>query len=125
MGLEDTFKRSERVNRIMISAAKQCGSYFLPSLPDPIDFISWHTTVQENQKFICHLPEWNIPEHLEKSLDGKLDTCIAIGPEGDFTHNEIAMGRAAGFESAGLGPQVLRTETAAIVACTIARAKAF
>ncbi len=115
----------ERVQRTMISAAKQCGSYFLPEIPDPMDFPSWYSGVADSQKFICHLPEQAAPDSLEEMLKKDEDTCIAIGPEGDFSKSEITMARSAGFVSAGLGPQVLRTETAALVACTIARSKSF
>ncbi len=115
----------ERVLRTMISAAKQCGSHFLPETPDPEDFTSWYSDVTDSQKFICHLPEQATPDSLEEMFKKDEDTCIAIGPEGDFSKNEIAMARSAGFVSAGLGPQVLRTETAALVACTIARSKSF
>ncbi len=113
----------KRVQRVMVAAAKQCGNLHMPLIKEPMDFVDWHSTSISNEKYICHLPERNEPQPLITALKGSNSVCIAIGPEGDFSHNEIVMARVAGFESAGLGPQVLRTETAAIVASTIARAK--
>ena len=114
-----------RINRVMVAAAKQCGNLHMPEILDSKDFVEWHKTPDETEKFICHLPERAEPEHLNFELAKADSICIAVGPEGDFTHNEIVMAKAAGFKPASLGPQVLRTETAAMVACTIARAIAF
>jgi 16S rRNA (uracil1498-N3)-methyltransferase len=47
-----------------------------------------------------------------------------VGPEGGFTAGEVGLAREAGFASVGLGPRILRSETAAIVAVALAQAAA-
>ena len=56
-------------------------------------------------------------EHLcDKNAEGEL---LIIGPEGGFTSDEIEQAQAAGLITAGLGPQILRVETAAVAAMAI------
>ena len=57
------------------------------------------------------------PKHLKDQLEDGPGATILIGPEGDFTHEEVEMAKASGFRPISLGPSRLRTETAAIVAC--------
>lgn len=55
----------------------------------------------------------------ERPYHAKKSVLILIGPEGDFTLDEINLAQASGFESVNLGNARLRTETAAVVACHI------
>ena len=55
--------------------------------------------------------------HLKDVVSNKKDVLILIGPEGDFTPDEIKIAKESGFKAVSLGNARLRTETAAIVAC--------
>ena len=74
---------------------------------------------KESNKFICHLEDNNRLEifKFKNQLYENKDTCILIGPEGDFTLDEIDKSKNFNFEAITLGKSRLRTETAGIVAC--------
>ena len=55
--------------------------------------------------------------HLKDAFSIEKDVLILIGPEGDFTQEEIKMAQESGFKAVSLGDARLRTETAAIAAC--------
>jgi 16S rRNA (uracil1498-N3)-methyltransferase len=114
-----------RIQRVRMAAAKQCGALFFPEIKHIQHFHHWAEQCQEEEKFICHLPKKEIPRHLIKAIKGKSTMAIAVGPEGDFSADEISFAMRFGFAPTSLGPQVLRTETAAVVACTTARTFAF
>jgi 16S rRNA (uracil1498-N3)-methyltransferase len=93
--------------------SQQC---WLPLLQQPIAFDK-SLQNEYDQKFIAHcLPE----EKLQLStIINHLSFIILIGPEGDFTENEIAAALERGFKPVALGNTRLRTETAGIVAATL------
>jgi 16S rRNA (uracil1498-N3)-methyltransferase len=73
---------------------------------------------QENdgvQRFICHCNEGKKP-HLKDLTQNGQDCIVMIGPEGDFSLEEVRMAEEHGFQSVSLGNSRLRTETAALVA---------
>jgi 16S rRNA (uracil1498-N3)-methyltransferase len=95
---------------------------WLPVLHDPIPFDQinkWKN--KTGSLFIAHC-ELTDKKHVN-TIDSSLlsETMIAIGPEGDFTKDEIALAEKEGFSSVGLGDTRLRTETAAIVAISLLR----
>jgi 16S rRNA (uracil1498-N3)-methyltransferase len=107
----------ERVKKIMISAMKQSGQVWLPSVTAVRPFQEM-LELKVDQKFICHADSEN-REHL-KSVAGKNSTYLAlIGPEGDFTPEELREALDKGFRMVSLGPNRLRTETAALTACQV------
>ena len=112
-----------RVQRVVLAAAKQCGSAYLPKFGPMIDFLDWTEKCNTEGRYICHLPFSEEPKYLGSEVDGSKSNTILIGPEGDFSADELSVAKKFGFKSASLGPQVLRTETAGIVACTLARSK--
>ena len=110
----------ERYNKIMVSAVKQSLKAFMPAL-NPLttysDFIKEITVSKNTTNLIAHCYTGEKPL-LKDSLKNSDSVVIAIGPEGDFSQEEVATATAAGFSAISLGEQRLRTETAAVVACT-------
>ena len=107
----------ERMNKIAISAMKQSGQARLSQLHEmaPFGEMVGHTA---SQKFICQVDAGN-PVHLKSLAKAHSNYLVLIGPEGDFTQEEIQQATANGFQKVSLGPNRLRTETAAITACQI------
>ena len=116
---EKQFLKFERLKGILISAMLQSQQAWLPVLHEPTKF---ETCVKENKslnKFIAHCEEDNKFSLKEKVESQLTDSIILIGPEGDFTKDEIAFALKNNFTPAALGNTRLRTETAALVAATL------
>lgn len=110
--------RYERVHGILISAMLQSQQAWLPALVQPIKFAELITTSEQANKFIAHcLEEVRRPLAEEVMLPG--DKIILIGPEGDFTGEEVAHAIEHNFLPVSLGANRLRTETAGMAACVI------
>jgi 16S rRNA (uracil1498-N3)-methyltransferase len=94
---------------------KQSGQSRLPLITGMIPFqeIVMHEAAQ---KFICHVDATN-PDLLKTLARPKQNYLVLIGPEGDFSHEEIQQAIEKGFRKVSLGPHRLRTETAALTAC--------
>ena len=108
----------ERINKILISAMKQSLKAHLPELQAMTDFNKFIAQPFEGQKFIAHC----YPEEkflLSKIYQPNENTLILIGPEGDFSEEEIELAINQGFTPVSLGESRLRTETAALTACQI------
>ncbi len=106
----------ERLNRICISAMKQSMRATLAKLNELIsikEFLNQKSEIK-NQKFICHLGE-NKTQLSSVYQKGNHAT-ILIGPEGDFSNDELKVAVESGFKEVILGNNRLRTETAALVA---------
>lgn len=109
--------RHDRLNAILISAMLQSQQVWLPQLSDPIPFAKAIEQTLADEKFIAHcLPEEKIQL---SSFSGPASSLILIGPEGDFTQQEIKKAMEKGFKPVALGNTRLRTETAGIVAATL------
>lgn len=72
---------------------------------------------QVDKKFIAHLDEPPAP-HLGNVAPWNVSSLTLIGPEGDFTNEELTIALDHGFQKVSLGPHRLRTETAALLACS-------
>lgn len=114
---ERKFQKTERLEKIAISAMKQSLKAYLPKINELVDFEVFLKTVNQNQKLIAHLTDNAQP--LLKSLKPNASYCLLIGPEGDFAKNEVIEAQKTGFQVVTLGNSRLRTETAGVVACTI------
>lgn len=105
----------ERLEKIILAAVKQSGRYFIPKL-NPL--IKWKDFLIKHPIGLiahCRLGEkGNIKDFAENHV-------ITIGPEGDFTEQEIQLALDSGYTPITLGETRLRTETAALVACMEAR----
>ncbi len=108
--------KTERIEKILISAMKQSQKASLPSLNEMIDFKDFVKKPFEGQKFIAHCHPGE-KKALKDIYLPRNNVLILIGPEGDFSQEEVIEAEKNGFKSISLGNSRLRTETAAIVAC--------
>ncbi|MVM32711.1 16S rRNA (uracil(1498)-N(3))-methyltransferase [Spirosoma sp. HMF4905] len=109
----------ERIEKIAVSAMKQSLQSFLPILDEAVPFGELLKNISEKQRFIAHLPDDEPAVHLAKLATIAGQYAVLIGPEGDFSEKEIQQAVAAGFRMVTLGPNRLRTETAALTACQL------
>ncbi|SRX73732.1 16S rRNA (uracil(1498)-N(3))-methyltransferase [Aequorivita antarctica] len=110
--------KSERYEKILQSAMKQSLKAYLPILNEAVSFKNFVTSEKttESLKCIAHCEETD-KKSLKSVLIPKKKVIILIGPEGDFSNEEIEFAKTSGFIPVTLGESRLRTETAAIVAC--------
>lgn len=108
--------KSERIAKILVSAIKQSLKARLPRLNEMTDFDKFVTQPFTGQKFIAHCHEGEKPLLKEVLRRGE-DALVLIGPEGDFSEEEVRKAEENGFTPISLGQSRLRTETAALVAC--------
>ena len=113
--------RTDRLEKIILSAAKQSLTHYLPVLHEltPYDaFIKSQESrdKSQEQKFIAHCYKED-KRVLKDEIEQGRDVLVLIGPEGDFSEQEIAEALSLGFVPVSLGNSRLRTETAAVVAC--------
>lgn len=111
--------RIDRLEKIAISAMKQSKTHFLPEISELKILNDVLESLFDGQRFIAHCIE-DEKQHLMTQMlpEGKYQ--ILIGPEGDFTQEEIDLAISKGFKPITLGENRLRTETAALYACTTA-----
>lgn len=107
----------ERLHRIALSAMKQSQQNFLPEFTIFSNLGAYLSQVQVPDRYIAYVASENIPRHLIQQLSCRRPVEILIGPEGDFSNDEIESAMATGFLPVSLGNTRLRTETAAVVAC--------
>ena len=112
-------KRREHWQRIAESACEQCGRVRPPLIDAPLALNRWFGEQHEESTQLVLQP--GAPTRLADVDAPATKVCLLIGPEGGFSEKEYADARAAGFDVVSLGPRVLRTETAAIAALTIAQ----
>lgn len=107
----------ERIGKLAISAMKQSQQTVLPIIAPLLPFNAIAKEMAD-QKFIAYVDQAN-PDHLKtKAAIGK-NYLILIGPEGDFSKEELALAMQNDFQKVSLGPHRLRTETAGLAACHI------
>lgn len=104
-----------RLEKIMVSAMKQSQKCLLPQLNEMIKFAEFIKQPFAGQKFIAHCYD-TIRTPLAQICKKETNTLILIGPEGDFSEEEITKAIEHGFIPISLGESRLRTETAALVA---------
>jgi 16S rRNA (uracil1498-N3)-methyltransferase len=111
--------RTDRLEKIILSAAKQSLTPYLPVLHELTpyeEFISGQRSEVSVQKFIAHCYKED-KRVLKDEIERGRDVLVMIGPEGDFSEQEVADALASGFVPVSLGNSRLRTETAGVVAC--------
>ena len=111
----------DRIKRITVSAIKQSGQYYLPEISNMVNYQDLVLSISERQKYIAHL-EPDSKQHLSNLYDNSKEICIMIGPEGDFTDEEIDFAKKNGFLSVSLGENTLRTETAGVFSVSLINA---
>jgi len=115
--------KTARVEKILVSAAKQSLKAAVPSVNEPIsvhDFIRMHSGSDALKMIAYCFEDEQIPRRSIKDVltgfTGK-EIIVLIGPEGDFSKEEIDNLMAVGYKTISLGDCRLRTETAALAAC--------
>lgn len=113
---ERSYFNMERIEKKAITALKQSLQTWLPQLNAPQNFESFLEKVVEKQKFIAYVDSENT-QTLFRSAEPKQSYCILIGPEGDFSKEELSLALQRDFQKVSLGDNRLRTETAGLIAC--------
>ncbi len=108
--------KTERLNKIITSAVKQSIKAYHPILNEAQSFASFTQKENEALKYIAHCAE-TPKQELKEVYTPNANVLILIGPEGDFTPDEIKLAVNKGFIPISLGHSRLRTETAALAAC--------
>ncbi|MCY1197991.1 Ribosomal RNA small subunit methyltransferase E [compost metagenome] len=109
-------KRLAHWRQVAISACEQCGRSVLPIIHAPVALADWQRQVEAELKLVLHPVAEPLASH---ARPGSL--AFLIGPEGGLSETEVESAKAAGFHAARLGPRVLRTETAPVVALSVAQ----
>lgn len=110
--------KNERVERIVVSAMKQSLKYRKPVVEEMTDFKKFVSAERPGAKYIAHCYDGERLSLKDIHPAGE-DATILIGPEGDFSPEEVRMAIEAGYKPVSLGNSRLRTETAALMACHI------
>lgn len=122
--------RTDRLQKIILSAAKQSLSAYLPELDELTPIKDYILNAKEPHKFIAHSSPWTDKRDLRTELRLLSNSqqpevslpptfCVLIGPEGGFSDEEVRLAMEHGFIPVSLGDARLRTETAAIVSCAM------
>ena len=107
--------KTDRVEKIVVSALKQSLKANKPVVNEMIDFKKFMDVDFPGNKFIAHCYEGEKIALKDAIVPGE-DTLVLIGPEGDFSREEVEQAESKGFKAISLGKSRLRTETAALVA---------
>ena len=118
--------KSERIERLLVAAAKQSHKVAIPQLDEALTVTEFLQQDHEGLKLICYCDEATGKIDIKEALDrhSRLDResipsiTIMIGPEGDFSRAEVALALERGWQPVSLGDSRLRIETAALVATT-------
>lgn len=108
----------DRLNKVIVAAMKQSLKAYLPKLNPAISFRQFlsRLPVEDVQKAIAHCVQSD-KKYLDQIFQPGQHYIVLIGPEGDFSAEEIELALQAGFQPISLGEARLRTETAALAAC--------
>lgn len=108
--------KPERVEKILVSAAKQSLKARVPELREMVEFDRLVEQCSGGERLIAHCHD--MPKvRLFDACGSCRDVTVCIGPEGDFSTEEVERAMRAGWRSVSLGESRLRTETAGVVAC--------
>ena len=107
----------ERCEKVLLTAMKQSLKYYLPKINPLQRFQDLIQNSPEDAKIIAHCNDED-KQGLQDLIRDKNDILVLIGPEGDFSPEEIQDATARGFQSLDLGRSRLRTETAGVVVCS-------
>jgi len=107
--------KTDRIKKITESAAKQSLKFNFPIINEATDLLSFYTKYSNSSldKFIAHCRNENLP-FIGKEIAKTSNALILIGPEGDFTEQEILDAQTKNFKEISLGKSRLRTETAGL-----------
>jgi len=119
--LKDIEHKLARLRRIATEAAQQSGRVRVPEVPCFMDLPMFLEHARSaDLKIIFYEGENTVGlRNLLHGVEGIKSVALLVGPEGGLTEDEVLEAESAGFVSAGLGPRILRTETAGIAAISI------
>lgn len=109
-------KRLQHWRQVAISACEQCGRSTVPVIHPPTLLADWLKLADAELKLVLHPVAEPLVSHSKPST-----LAFLIGPEGGLSDAEVEQARNAGYHAARLGPRVLRTETAPVVALAVAQ----
>lgn len=109
-------KRTAHWRQVAISACEQCGRSVLPIIHPPVLLADWLQQTEADLKLVLHPVAEPLASHAKPQT-----LAFLIGPEGGLSDAEVERAKAAEFHAARLGPRVLRTETAPVVALSVAQ----
>lgn len=119
--------KTPRIDKIVISAVKQSHKAWKPVVNELVSFKEFIQTPRSGRKFICHCYEevekkdfFTEISCIQDGDAGDADITVLVGPEGDFSIDEVRLALENGYESVSLGTSRLRTETAGLVAVHMA-----
>lgn len=116
-------RRLEHWQRIAHSACEQSGRHSPPSINEPQPLEHVLEALSQTGTRLALDPTGELTFANGPSLAGRgTPVCLLVGPEGGLSERDLLLADRAGFERVKLGPRILRVETAAIAACTIAQA---
>ncbi len=110
--------KTERLNKVILSAVKQSVKAYVPKLNELAKFSNFVKNSTIKNKFIAHCED-SPKQALQSIVKPQTDVLVMIGAEGDFSPNEIELAEKHNFIPVHLGKSRLRTETAGVVACHI------
>jgi 16S rRNA (uracil1498-N3)-methyltransferase len=102
----------DRLRRTVIEACKQCGRNRLMMIDAPTPWAEFARSKPDAMRLLADPGGVNVATLLAPC---PTDACLAIGPEGGFTDEEVELARSLGWQSITLGPTILRIETAGLV----------
>ena len=119
---KDGLKRRERLQKIAREAAKQCGRGLPMAVSEPMD---WRAALEAMRRHDALIVPWEEASgaRMQDAFAALPDACdigVVIGPEGGMSPEEVEAMREIGGQTVTLGPRILRTETAAVVAAALA-----
>jgi 16S rRNA (uracil1498-N3)-methyltransferase len=115
-------KKQAHWRKIIINACEQCGRCVLPQLLDAQPLKTFLEIKKHGRTFILDpLAQGSLKKTLATATD--TETAILVGPEGGFSNHELELAETAGYTRVTLGPRILRTETAGVVALSIIQAE--
>lgn len=109
--------KTERLEKILVSAMKQSLKATLPALDELTPVLDVIKMPFEGKKFICYCDDAVERKVFAQEYNPNENVLILVGPEGDFSREEVDAALANGFVAVTLGDSRLRTETAAVAAC--------
>lgn len=117
---ERTIVKAERIEKVAVSAIKQSLKAYLPKINQMLDYKKFIASAKDfkGRKFIAHCNYRGALPHIKTLYKNGENVLMLIGPEGDFTIDEVKLALDNGFTEISLGESRLRTETAALYACT-------
>ena len=109
--------KTERIEKIIVSATKQSLQPYVPIIDGPVPFKDYVVSADRSKHFIASYEE-GAPD-LGRIIKREQPSVILIGPEGDFTDEEVTKALADGYLRVNLGSSRLRAETASVVSLTL------